>query len=214
MGALLALPVVQKRGGACRVAERACGEVFEILFPKLLSLLLYSAAKVDREDEIVVVLKASRPFVEEKKVVAVEGRALLVAEGVAVGKGARLVRVGKVILEKNAVKRGVSNLLHLSFGFKAACRLLHLYLLGVARYGSIVRHTEIAVGDAENTLGVVVKTVGLGDVLCDGGGGVEYAVAFLLVACTQANDLTEDGVIKRHFRVVGENGGDARAHQL
>ena len=104
MGALLALPVVQKRGGVRGVAERSRGEIFEILFPNFLSLLLYAAAEVYREDKVIVILEASRFFVIEKEVVAVKGRALLIAEGVAEGEGTRLVRIGEVILEKNTVK--------------------------------------------------------------------------------------------------------------
>jgi len=214
MRTLLALPVMQKRGGVGRVAQRSRGEIFEVLFPNLLSLLLYSAAEVYREDKVVVVFKASRFLVKEKEVVAVKGRAFLVAEGVAEGERTRLVRIGEVVLEKNAVKRRVRDLLHLSFGFKTAGSLLDLHLLGVAGDRGAVRHAEIAVGDAENALGVVVKSVGLGDVLRDGRGGVKDTVALLFVARTQANDLTEDGVVQCHFCVVGEYRGDSRAHQL
>jgi len=172
VGALLTLPVMQERRGVGNVAQRPRLEVFEVLFPKLLSLLLHAAAEVHREEKIIVVAVAALLFVIIKEGVAVEVRAPSLSEGVAVGEGSGLVGVGKMILEENAVKLGVRRLLHLALGLKSARRLLDLHLLGVARNGGAVRHAEIGVGDAENTLGVIVKAVGLHHVLLDGGGGV------------------------------------------
>ena len=97
MRALLVLPVAEQGRRIRGVAERARLQVFEVLLPHFLALLLGSPREIHREEIPVVVGVGTRRGVKLEEVIAVEGRRVPYPETVGIGDAPRLVRVGEVV---------------------------------------------------------------------------------------------------------------------